>query len=225
MIGKITGIIEKASNEVILLDVNGVGYEIFCNANTVALLPDDGEKVTIYTDLMVREDLFQLVGFRTPGEKVLYRELLTVQGVGAKAALSILGFIGLQQTIQAISLEDHQSLKAAPFVGPKSAQRIVLELKGKIGKLIEQTGGNEESDIEEPVETKKQVKPSSKPKVKKSNQKTKKSSLRADALSALLNLGYPQGDAAMAIAHCLSEESEKTVEDIIRESLQLLATR
>jgi len=217
MIGKITGILESVSDELVMIDVNGVFYEIHCHPSTTSKLLNDGEVVTIYTDLMVREDLMQLVGFISPSEKALYKELLSVQGIGAKAALSIVGFVGIQGTVQAISLEDHQALKAAPFVGPKSAQRIVFELKSKIGKLVKLTG---EADAVEAAETQLPKKRQNKVQAKE----TGNQAVRAEALSALLNLGYSQSEAAMAIATSLRTDADKSVEEVLKESLQILAT-
>ncbi len=217
MIGKITGILESVAPDYVLIDVNGIGYEVFCPVSINSYLPETGETVSLYTDLLVREDMQQLTGFVTLSERELYRELLNVQGIGAKAALSIVGTIGVQDTVQAISLDDWQSLKAAPFVGPKSAQRIVLELKGKIQRLIELAG--ESGPVVEPKRPKKM-----KPAKGRNDQPQTVSLVRSEALSALLNLGYSQNDAARVVATSLQEGSDKTVEDVIRESLQILAT-
>ena len=129
MIGKLSGRIDYRSDDHILLDVRGVGYMIYCSDRTLAALPSVGEAVALYTDLVVREDLLQLFGFPTLVEKEWHRLLMSVQGIGAKASLSILGALGADGVSRAIALGDWNAIKAAKGVGPKTAQRVVIELK------------------------------------------------------------------------------------------------
>ena len=119
MIGKISGIIDFIGSDFVLLDVNGVGYEVYCSTNTLNSLPSLGEQITLFTDLLVRQDLLQLTGFKNLNERSFYRELLTVQGVGMKGALSIVDTIGVTASIRAISMDDWQPFKSAPTIGPK----------------------------------------------------------------------------------------------------------
>ena len=119
MIGKLSGRIDYRSDDHILLDVRGVGYMIYCSDRTLAALPSVGEAVALYTDLVVREDLLQLFGFPTLVEKEWHRLLMSVQGIGAKASLSILGALGADGVSRAIALGDWNAIKAAKGVGPK----------------------------------------------------------------------------------------------------------
>ncbi|MEL7090011.1 MAG: Holliday junction branch migration protein RuvA, partial [Planctomycetota bacterium] len=129
MIGKLSGRIDYKAIDHVLLDVRGVGYLVFCSERTLATLPGPGEAVALFTDLVVREDLMQIFGFPTLVEKEWHRLLMSVQGVGAKASLAILGTLGPDGVSRAIALGDWNAVKAAKGIGPKIAQRIVLDLK------------------------------------------------------------------------------------------------
>ena len=131
MIGSLKGRIEYKATDHTLIDVSGVGYLVYCSERTLSLLPSDGEYVTIFTELVVREDLLQLYGFLTFAEKEWHRLLCSVQGVGAKGALAIQGILSVEALSRAILLSDWATVKSAPGVGPKIAQRIVNELKEK----------------------------------------------------------------------------------------------
>jgi len=131
MIGKLSGRLDYRAGDHVLIDVRGVGYIVYCSERTLAALPGPGEAVALYTDLVVREDLMQLYGFPTLVEKEWHRLLTSVQGVGAKVSLAILGALGPDGVSRAIALGDWASIKAAKGVGPKTAHRIVLDLKDK----------------------------------------------------------------------------------------------
>ena len=131
MIGRIAGRIVYRSTDHVLVDVQGVGYIVYCSDRTLAGLPGNGEAVALFTDLLVREDILQLFGFETLLEKEWYRLLTSVQGIGAKASLSILSTLGPDGVSRAITLGDWGALKAAKGIGPKTAQRVVNELKDK----------------------------------------------------------------------------------------------
>ena len=131
MIGRISGRLDWRGPDHVLIDVRGVGYIIYVSERTLAGMPSVGEAVSLYTDLLVREDLLQLFGFPTMLEKEWHKLLTTVQGVGAKAAMAILGTLGAEGVGRAITLGDARSVQAAPGVGPKLAQRVILELKAK----------------------------------------------------------------------------------------------
>ena len=124
-----------------LIDVRGVGYLVYCSDRTMQALPRAGEHVALYTDLLVRDDLMQLFGFTTLQEKEWHRLLMTVQGVGAKASLAILGALGPDGVGRAIALGDWNSVKAAKGIGPKTAQRVVNELKDKAPQVMAMAGG------------------------------------------------------------------------------------
>ena len=147
MIGKLTGRVDYKGSDHVLLDVNGVGYVVHCSDRTLAALPGKGEAAALFTELLVREDLLQLFGFTTLYEREWHRLLTSVQGVGAKASMAILGTLGAEGVARAISLGDAAAVKAAPGVGPKLAQRVVNELKDKApgvmamgGEVIEAMG-------------------------------------------------------------------------------------
>ncbi len=136
MIGKISGRLDWRGGDTVLIDVRGVGYVVHVSDRTLAALPGLGEAVSLYTELLVREDLLQLFGFPTMLEKEWHKLLMTVQGVGAKASMAILGTLGAEGVGRAITLGDQRAIQAAPGVGPKLAQRIILELKSKAGSVM-----------------------------------------------------------------------------------------
>ena len=136
MIGKISGRLDWRGSDSVLIDVRGVGYIVHVSDRTLAGLPGVGEAVSLYTELLVREDLLQLFGFPTMVEKEWHKLLTTVQGVGAKAAMSILGTLGAEGASRAITLGDARAIQSAPGVGPKLAQRVILELKAKAPAIM-----------------------------------------------------------------------------------------
>ncbi len=141
MIGKLSGRIDYRAADHVMMDVRGVGYMVYCSDRTLAGLPGAGEVVSLYTDLLVREDLLQLFGFTTLVEKEWHRLLMSVQGIGAKASLAILGALGADGVSRAIALADVTAIKAAKGVGPKTAQRVVIELKDKAPGVMAMGGG------------------------------------------------------------------------------------
>src|SRR5881394_4270759 len=131
MIGKLKGIIDSYGEDFIVLDVNGVGYLVHCSARTLQALPAAGEATTLSIETHVREDQIRLFGFLSDVEREWFRLLQTVQGVGAKVALSVLGTLPPSDLANAIALRDKASVARTPGVGPKVAERIVTELKDK----------------------------------------------------------------------------------------------
>ncbi|MFT5799575.1 MAG: Holliday junction DNA helicase RuvA [Candidatus Azotimanducaceae bacterium] len=216
MIGKITGRVDYRSTDHILIDVRGVGYIVFCSERTLAGLPGVGEVCALFTDLVVREDLMQLFGFPTLAEKEWHRLLTSVQGVGAKASLAILGTLGTDGVSRAIALGDWNSIKAAKGIGPKIAQRVVMDLKDKapsvmaMGGTLAQANGDTDGEV---IET-----PTASPVMQ--NQ-----SAQAEALSALGNLGYGPGDAAGAVAQAAGDMPTAETPALIRAALKLLAPK
>ena len=136
MIGKVTGRLDHRGADHVLIDAGGVGYVVHCSERTLAAMPGPGERVALYTELLVREDLMQLFGFRTLAERECHRLLTSVQGVGAKASLAILGTLGTEGVARALSLGDAAAIRAAPGIGPKIAQRLVLELQAKAPSIL-----------------------------------------------------------------------------------------
>src|SRR5579872_7062675 len=129
MIGKLKGVVDSYGEDSIILDVNGVGYLVHCSTRTLQELPAPGEPATLSIETHVREDQIRLFGFTSDAEREWFRLLQTVQGVGAKVALSLLGTLKPAELASAIALADKTAIRRAPGVGPKVAERIVIELK------------------------------------------------------------------------------------------------
>lgn len=224
MIGKLSGRLDWRGGDTVLIDVRGVGYLVHVSDRTMAGMPGLGEAVSLYTDLLVREDLLQLFGFPTMLEKEWHKLLMTVQGVGAKAAMAIMGTLGAEGVGRAITLGDQRAIQAAPGVGPKLAQRIILELKSKAGGIMAMGASlavTAEADdaVIEPFT------PAPVKKAAKTTASQSRAAFTADALSALMNLGYGQGDAASAVATIAGENPEADTATLIRASLKLLAPK
>lgn len=215
MIGKLSGRVDYRSSDHVMLDVNGVGYLVYCSDRTLAVLPPAGEAVALYTDLLVREDLLQLFGFTSLIEKEWHRLLMSVQGIGAKASLSILGALGPDGVSRAIALGDWTALKAAKGVGPKTAQRVVIELKDKAPGVMAMIG--RAPQINDPGKLIEDDVPTLRPELAPS--------VQADALSALSNLGYAPGDAAAAVVEVLDAQPGADTSALIRASLKILAPK
>jgi holliday junction DNA helicase RuvA len=180
MIGKLKGTIDSYGEDYIILDVGGVGYLVHCSARTLQALPAAGQAVTLAIETHVREDQIRLFGFLTDAEREWFRLLQTVQGVGAKVALSVLGAFKPADLATAIAMGDKTAIRRAPGVGPKVAERMVIELKDKAPSyssldpaVIRLSGAVDEKRAPQPL---------------------------LDAVSALINLGYGQPQAAAAIS-------------------------
>lgn len=171
MIAMLTGRIDQTSAEGLVLDVNGVGYLVFCSNRTLARLPARGTVLRLLVETQVREDHIHLFGFTEEAERAWFRLLMTVQGVGARIALAVLSVLPPEALAAAILAQDKAAVARADGVGPKLAQRIVNELKDKVGGL---TLGPAAAPTEEGAAT-------------------------ADAISALVNLGYQRSDAYGAV--------------------------
>ncbi len=219
MIGRIAGRIDYRATDHVLIDVRGVGYLVFCSDRTMQALPRAGEHAALYTDLLVREDILQLFGFTTLVEKEWHRLLMTVQGVGAKASLAILGTLGPDGIGRAIALGDWNSVKAAKGIGPKTAQRVVNELKDKAPEIMAMGAGPAVAAPladAEVIEGDAPVAPRPVP---------AGPGPQAEALSALSNLGYSPGEAAGAVAQAAGDAPEADVATLIRAALKLLAPK
>lgn len=226
MIGKISGRLEWKGGESVLIDCRGVGYIVFVNDRTMAGLPPVGEFCALYTDLLVREDLLQLFGFPSMLDREWHKLLMTVQGVGAKASMAILGALGAEGVARAISLGDARAVQSAPGVGPKLAQRVILELKSKAPTVMAM--GARLATVAEAVDLVESVPaaPAAPRKAARPDEGVaRRAGFAADALSALMNLGYGQGDAAQAVAQVSGESPEADTATLIRSALKLLAPR
>jgi len=220
MIGKLTGRVDYKGSDHVLLDVNGVGYVVYCSDRTLAALPGPGEAAALFTELLVREDLLQLFGFPTLYDREWHRLLISVQGVGAKAAMAILGTLGAEGVARAISLGDATAVKAAQGVGPKLAQRVVMELKDKAPGVMAMGGEVLEALGDAPATA-----PVPQPDIQSAPKARPSSSSQAEALSALKNLGYAPAEAAMAVAQAAGDDPAAETPALIRAALRLLAPK
>lgn len=193
--GKFQGI----SKDYVVIELNNIGYKIFTSGNTMSNMPKVGDEVLLYLEQIVREDFIGLYGFTTREELEMFKLLLSINGVGAKAALSLLSISTVNNLKYAIMMGDEKHITRAPGIGKKTAQRIILELKDKLkpdeltseeGQLIE--GINDNSDYSFNIN---------------------------ETLSALMALGYTEKEAQKAL-----EKVDKTlsIENMIKESLKLL---
>ncbi|MBF9046127.1 Holliday junction branch migration protein RuvA [Rhodobacterales bacterium LSUCC0031] len=223
MIGKLTGRVDYKAADHVLLDVGGVGYTVHCSDRTLGALPGAGQVAALYTELLVREDLLQLFGFLTPYEREWHRLLISVQGVGSKASMAILGTLGPDGVARAIAIGDWASVKAAPGVGPKLAQRVVNELKDKAPGIMALGGtlGQAVGTLPDPLIL--DDAPATLPKVKPAAQSD--GAAQADALSALTNLGYAPSEAARAVAEAAGNTPGAEAPVLIRAALRLLAPK
>lgn len=216
MIGKIAGRLEYRATDHVLIDVRGVGYVVYVSDQVMVALPGNGEAVALYTDLLVREDNLQLFGFTTLVEKEWHRLLMSVQGIGAKASLAILGTIGAEGVSRAIALGDWSAIAKAKGVGPKTAQRVAIELKDKAPSVMAMGGAVVEAVQSDVIEADVVAQPM---------RPAQANPAQAEALSALANLGYAPGDAAAAVAEALGETPAADTPALIRAALQLLAPK
>jgi len=203
MIGKLKGVVDSLYEDHLILDVHGVGYVVACSSRTLQKLPRAGEAAVLSIETQVREDSIRLFGFLSDAERDWFRMLQNVQGVGSKVALAILSILPPSDLTSAIALQDKASVARAPGVGPKLAARIVAELKdkagafGEIGAVAVQLAGEETAGA---------------------------STAAAEAISALVNLGYGRPQAAVAIAaslKALGDDAETSA--LIRRGLKELA--
>ena len=225
MIGKISGVVDYISEDHIIIDVGGIGYIIYVTQTTISNSPALGEKISLFTELVVKEDLLQLVGFISPVEREWYKLLTSVQGVGSKAALALLGQIPIQVLSRAILLEDSTTITSAQGIGPKIAKRLVVELKGKVPNMIKIHSKSETLDnlSNQPVSQNYEI---NEQKFDQNFSRNDVSQKEIDAISGLINLGYSQLNASQVVAKVINDSREElVVEDIIRLSLKTLVVK
>ncbi|MBQ5941394.1 MULTISPECIES: Holliday junction branch migration protein RuvA [unclassified Massilia] len=169
MIGRLSGILLEKTPPQVLVDCNGIGYEVDVPMSTFYNLPHTGEKVVLFTHLIVREDAHLLFGFGTASERALFRQLIKITGIGARMGLAILSGMSVADLSQAVTLQETGRLVKIPGIGKKTAERLLLELKGKLGADIGVVGGAVRDDAQ------------------------------ADVLNALVALGYSDKEALLAI--------------------------
>ncbi|MEN3951597.1 Holliday junction branch migration protein RuvA [Iodidimonas sp. SYSU 1G8] len=200
MIARLNGIVAETGEDWAIIDVGGVGYLVFCPGKTLQALPKSGESVVLHIETHVREDHIHLYGFTTRGEKEWFRRLQSVQGVGAKVALALLSILTPSELAQAVAMQDRTMIGRASGVGPKLAARIVAELKDKVSSF---------EGMDAPVAG--AAAPTGEGRL-------------ADAVSALVNLGYRPADAMGAVARVnRAQGGEASLESLIRGGLKELA--
>ncbi|MCE7026763.1 Holliday junction branch migration protein RuvA [Jiella avicenniae] len=189
MIGKLKGSIDEIGEDHLIVDVHGVGYVAYCGARTLASLGGPGEAVVLFIETIVREDMIRLYGFATTAEREWFRLLQTVQGVGSKVALAVVGTLSPGDLANAVALQDKAMVARAPGVGPKVAARIVAELKDR-APAFSGPGAEASFGLKRDVGGGTAAAPI------------------ADAVSALVNLGYSRDQAANAVATAVAEAGE-----------------
>ncbi len=207
MIAKLVGVVDDVGPDWLVLDVNGVGYLLFCSSRTLGALPGPGQGVSLAVETHVREDHIHLYGFATADEREWFRLLGTVQGVGAKVALAILSVLSPDALIQAIAAQDRAALSRAEGVGPKLAGRIAAELKDKAGAIALGAAARQAG-----------AKPGAVAAVDAT------AGPITDAVSALVNLGYGRSEALGAVGAAAQRlGGEADVAELIRTGLQQLS--
>jgi Holliday junction DNA helicase RuvA len=202
MIAALRGIVEQASEDFAVIDVNGVGYLVFASARTLRGLPPVGSEVRVQIETHVREDHIHLYGFLDAGERDWFRLLLTVQGVGARVALALLSALSPQELATAIAAQDRTAITRAQGVGPKLGQRLVTELKEKAAAMVM------------PAALAKRL----------SGAEAPSGSINEDAVSALVNLGYRRAEAYGAVARATqSLGGQPELQALIRAGLRELS--
>ena len=170
MIGRLTGLLLERQPPLVLLDVQGVGYEVNVPMSTFYTLPDTGERIILHTYLVVREDVHLLFGFATDTERQAFRQLVKISGVGARTALAVLSGLSVSDLYQAVVDQDSRQIIQVPGIGKKTAERLLLELRDKLSSDMIGTDGHASS-----------------------------SKVNNDVLNALLSLGYNEREASWAI--------------------------
>jgi holliday junction DNA helicase RuvA len=204
MIGKLKGLIDSYGDDHVIIDVNGVGYVAFCSGRTLQSLPPPGQAAALAIETYVREDQIKLFGFATDAEREWFRILLAVQGVGTKVALAILSTFKVGDLATAIALKDVAAITRTPGVGKKLAERLVLDLKDKAPAF----GSVDPAvmKLQDDMDAKRAPQPA------------------LEAISALVNLGYPQVQASGAVAAAMKVAGENPrTEALIRLALKEMA--
>jgi Holliday junction DNA helicase RuvA len=195
MIGRITGTLIEKNPPSITVDVHGLGYEVDVPMSTFYNLPATGEKVSLHTHLIVREDGHYLYGFATPDERAAFRQLLKISGIGARTALAVLSGMSVTELAQAVTLQEAGRLTKVPGIGKKTAERLLLELRDRLPKTLA-TGGTRIGGGE------------------------RENDAASDIMNALLALGYNEREALSAMKGLAPDTS---VSDGIRHALRVLS--
>ncbi|MEL6364814.1 MAG: Holliday junction branch migration protein RuvA [Pseudomonadota bacterium] len=221
MIGRLLGQVIAVEEETLLIDVGGVGYEAFATARTLDRA-EPGAEATYAVETVVREDFIKLYAFPSEGERKVFRILQTVQGVGAKAALAVLDVLSPADLADAVAAEDWASVARAKGVGKRIAERIVGELKSQLPALSLAAASGAAPPPPPKVAANGRDPKAAPPKVVAS-QSEETASARADAVSALANLGYEAGEARRAVAKAAAEAPDAPLPDLVKAALKELA--
>lgn len=195
MIARLEGVLAEKTPEAVVLDVSGVGYEVRVPLSTYFELPDEGKTVRLRVHTHVREEVLQLYGFASDAERTGFRLLIGISGVGPRVALAILSGLSIQRLAAAVRGRDVAALRGVPGVGPKTAERILVDLRDRVADLEVVPGGD-----------------------------SAPGSVEEATLSALRNLGYPRGHAERAVRRALDGLGEApSLESLVREALRVAA--
>ena len=198
----IRGILENAEIEMAVIDVGGVGYEIAIPLSTFEALPKKGKTVKLFTHFHVREDTQKLFGFLTEAERDVFRKLITISKVGPKVALNVLSGLSIKDIVYSVQTQDASRLKAISGIGPKTAQRLVMELKGKLDVC--------DVDVSAPLK-------------KGEKRAVPDISIRNDAYAALISLGYNESQVISSLTRVeQAVDKDAPVEEWIKKALQVI---
>jgi Holliday junction DNA helicase RuvA len=198
MIATLTGKVDSVSGESCIIDVHGVGYHVFMPLTALESLSRETAEVKLYTHFHLREDGASLFGFLTPEDKTIFEKVISVSGIGPKTGLAILGALGAERFLDAVHQEDHRVLTGVSGVGLKTAQRLILELKGKLALGVSGKGKTAGGPA---------------------------GSVFADAVDALVTLGYPQKEAVMVVEEIIALEKNLTTPELVRRALKNLGRK
>lgn len=198
MIATLTGKVDSVSGESCIIDVNGVGYQVLMPLTALEILSRETGVVKLYTHFHLREDDASLFGFLTSEDKTIFEKVITVSGIGPKTGLAILGTLGAEQFQEAIQHEDHRLLTGVSGVGLKTAQRLILELKGKLVSV----GGKGQT-----------------------TKQGDRDSAFTDTVEALVTLGYPQKEAVTVVEALIATERNLTTPELVRRALKNLGRK
>lgn len=200
MIAFVKGILADVESDRVIVDVGGIGYQVFVSSYTIGRLPLEGNEVQLYTYLNVKEDLMQLYGFLTKDELRIFKLLIGVNGIGPKGGLGILTYLTPDDLRFAVMANDVKAISAAPGIGKKTAEKLILELKDKLGSI-------EPTEVASPGSVTENSSPSK--------------GVQTDAVQALVALGYGSTEAFQAVSNAMTEQ-EETVEEILKKALKFL---
>ena len=196
MYSYIKGVYQGIDEDKVIIEAGGIGYEISAPNSVLAAMPEKGEIIKLYVSLIVREDAHEFVGFIDKEQKKIYQRLISVSGIGPKAAISILSVLSPREIVKAVAENDYRAIARANGVGPKIAQKVVLELKGKVDKTaLDEMSAVETSVNDDPIYN--------------------------EALQALIALGFASNEAKQA----LKDVTGKTSSELIRQALSKLGSR